>query len=147
MLIPVPPEEKEVFLEMAHQHFSELNPDFIPQDDWKINYFESISSNPNRSMRWIIMRKERIGFIIFGIEKHRFLPRKIGKIYELFVLPTYRRRGIGIECARQAIEELQTQKVVKIELEVWEGNNKAAALWQKLGFSKVAERFVMQSGN
>ena len=98
-------------------------------------------------MYWIIMHKECIGFIIFGVERHRFLPRKIGKIYELFVLPTYRQRGIGIECAKQAIEELQKQKVVKIELEVMEGNNKAAAFWQKLGFSKVAERFVMRSGN
>lgn len=96
-------------------------------------------------LRWIMIDQEYVGFIIFGVENHRFLPREIGMVYELYIVPAYRRKGIGKAVAARAIEELQVLKVSKIQLEVMVGNKKAAALWEKLGFRKVAERFVLQN--
>ena len=81
------------------------------------------------------------------MENHRFLPRKTGMVYELHIIPAYRKRGIGKAVAMRAVEELQALKVSKIQLEVIAGNGKAVALWEKLGFHKVAERFVLQNGN
>lgn len=143
-MVPVIEADREEFLRMAADHFSELNPAFVPQTDWKQRYFPSILSNPNYSLRWIVCDGKRAGFILFGVEDHRFLPRKTGAIYELYVLPEFRRRGIARACALEAIRELWTHSPSKIQLEVVEGRTAAAALWKSLGFHKVTERFVLE---
>ena len=142
-MVPVGKKEREDFLQMAEQHFRSLNPSFIPQADWVNSYFETIQNNSNYFLRWIVADGQRSGFILFGLEKHRFLPRTAGHVYELYVCPAQRRRGIALQCARQVIGELQKMGPSKIELEVMEGNEGAKALWHSLGFQKVSERFVL----
>jgi len=145
-MLPILRSEREEFMLMAIQHFSELNPAFVPADDWRRCFFENILANPEFSLRWIMVDQERAGFILFGLEKHRFLPRKTGAVYELYVAPAFRRRGIARACALEAIKELWTFGPSKIQLEVVEGNTGAAALWKSLGFQRVTERFVLTSG-
>ncbi len=144
--MPVTPADREEFLCMAEQHFRELDPAFVPHEEWKRSYFEKIQSNPDFFLRWIIVRGEHAGFILFGLESHRFLPRKTGAIYELYVASAHRRKGVARACARQAIRELQAFAPSKIQLEVAEGNTAAAELWKSLGFRKVTERFVLTDG-
>ncbi len=141
-LLPIAASDREEFQRMAIAHFSELNTAFVPLQDWRDHYFQNILKTPQRFLRWIICDRERAGFILFGVEAHRFLPRKTGVIYELYVRPEFRRRGIATTCARQAIQELWTYSPSKIQLEVVEGQIAAAALWRSLGFQKATERFV-----
>ncbi len=138
--------DREAFLEMAQRHFRELNPDFVPNVDWKAQYFDTILSRQRFFARWILFDSKRAGFILYGVEDHRFLPRLTGMIYELYVLPEFRRKGIARECALQAIRELRAQGPSKVQLEIMEGNEGAKALWQSLGFEKVSERFVLRDG-
>jgi UDP-2,4-diacetamido-2,4,6-trideoxy-beta-L-altropyranose hydrolase len=142
-MIPVESDERDVFLRMAQQHFRELNSMFTPAQDWKTSYFENIKNNPKYSLRWIVADGQRVGFILFGVEKHRFLPRQTGTIYEVYVVPEQRRKGIARACARQVIDELWKSSPSKIQLEVVEGNAAAAELWRSLGFQKITERFVL----
>lgn len=142
-MVPIVEAERGEFLRMAVSHFSELNPRFVPQPDWRERYFISILSNPNYFLRWIDCEGERAGFILFGVEDHRFLPRKTGLIYELYVVPEFRRRGIARACAIEAIRELWTHSPSKIQLEVVLGRTAASELWRSLGFQKVTERFVL----
>jgi ribosomal protein S18 acetylase RimI-like enzyme len=142
-MIPVEPEECEDFMGMAQQHFRELNPMFTPAQDWKASYFENIKNNPRYSLRWIVADGQRVGFILFGTEEHRFLPRQTGAIYEVYVVPDRRREGIARACAKQIIKELWSEGPSKIQLEVVEGNTAAAAFWRSLGFEKATERFVL----
>jgi len=142
----IAPSEKDRFLQMAAAHFSELDASFVPQDDWKQQYFEIILGNPQYFLRWIVCDEKRAGFILFGLEKHRFLPRKTGVVYELYVLPEFRRRGVAKACAVEAIRELWTHGPSKIQLEVLEGRTAAAALWKSLGFRKVTDRLVLSGG-
>ena len=131
------------FCAWRQKHFSELNPSFVPQDDWKEHYFPTIMANPQYFLRWIVCDEKRAGFILFGLEKHRFLPRMTGVIYELYVLPEFRRRGVAKACAIEAIRELRAHAPSKIQLEVIEGRVAAAALWKSLGFQKVTDRYVL----
>ncbi len=140
---PISQPEREPFLAMAAQHFSELDSSFVPHEDWKQYYFETILANPQYFLRWILCDGHRAGFILFGLEKHRFLPRVTGAIFELFVLPEFRKRGLAKACALEAILELWTHKPSKIQLEVLEGRTAAAALWKSLGFRKVTDRLVL----
>jgi ribosomal protein S18 acetylase RimI-like enzyme len=115
----------------------------VPQDDWKEHYFLIIMANPQHFLRWIVCEGKRAGFILFGLEKHRFLPRMTGVIYELYVLPEFRRRGVATACAVEVIRELRTHAPSKIQLEVIKGREGAAALWESLGFEKVTGRYVL----
>jgi len=135
--------ERDAFLKMAEQHFRELNRDFIPDLDWKTSYFENIQKDPKYSLQWIIADGHHAGFILFGSEKHRFLPRKTGVILELYVIPEERRRGIARTIAEQVICEMRKAFPSKIQLEVVEGNSAAVKLWKSMGFQKVTERFVL----
>ncbi len=138
--------DKDEFMRLAAQYFSELNPAFTPHADWREHYFENIQDSPDHFLRWIMDGTERAGFILFGVERHRFLPRETGVIYDLYVAPEYRKKGIAHRCAGQAIAELRSLGPRKIQLETVEGNGNARALWSSLGFEKVADRFVLQEG-
>lgn len=146
-MLPISRAESDEFLSMAVRHFSELNPLFVPQSDWQENYFTTIVANPEYFLRWIICDGKHAGFILFGLEKHRFLPRKTGAIYELYVEPEFRRRGIAKTCAIDALRELWSLAPSKIQLEVLEGRTAAAALWKSLGFQKVSDRYVLSARN
>jgi ribosomal protein S18 acetylase RimI-like enzyme len=137
-------EDREAFLQMAERHFTDLNVAFVPQDDWKQHYFEKILSNPRMFARWIMRDRECAGFILYGIEDHRFLPRLTGVVYELYVRPEFRRMGIARQCAIRAIRELQAHSPSKIQLEVVNGNRAAEALWQSLGFYGATQRMVLK---
>jgi UDP-2,4-diacetamido-2,4,6-trideoxy-beta-L-altropyranose hydrolase len=142
-MLPIAPAEQAEFLRMAEKHFSEMNPSFVPRDDWKEQYFPTILTNPRYFLRWIVCDEKRAGFILFGLEPHRFLPRMTGAIYEVYILPEFRRRGVATMVAVDAIRELRTYAPSKIQLEVIEGRIAAAALWESLGFEKVTTRYVL----
>jgi ribosomal protein S18 acetylase RimI-like enzyme len=145
-MLPLTASDEDDFLRMAADHFLELNSDFVPQEDWNEFYFPTIMANPLYFLRWIIVDEKRAGFILFGLEKHRFLPRMTGAVYELYILPEFRRRGIASICASDAIRELQTHAPSKIQLEVIEGRVAAVALWESLGFRRITSRFVLPGG-
>jgi ribosomal protein S18 acetylase RimI-like enzyme len=142
-LVPVEASEREDFIAMAEQYFGELNPQFVPAPDWKASYFENILGRKNYSLRWIVADRQRVGFILYGFEEHRFLPRKIGAIYELYIVTERRRTGIARACAESVIKELQKSSISKVQLEVAAGNEAAAAFWKSLGFQKASERLVL----
>src|SRR5260221_8649866 len=102
--------------------------------------------NPLYILRWIVCDEKRAGFILFGLEKHRFLPRITGMIYEIYIRPEFRRRGIATVCATEAIRELQAHAACKIQIEVVEGRVAGAPLWESLGFQKVTGSYVLRGG-
>jgi ribosomal protein S18 acetylase RimI-like enzyme len=145
-MLPIALSDQDEFLSMATKHFSALNPSFVPQDDWKEHYFTTIMANPECFLRWIICDEKRAGFILMGLEKHRFLPRKTGAIYDLYVSPEFRGRGVAQACGEAAIRELWTLSPSKIQIELANGQSSWAAFWKSLGFKKATERFVLERG-
>ena len=143
-LAPVLAADQEEFLCMAQCHFQELNPGFVPQDDWKSFYFQSIVRNPKMRLEWIMWAGRRAGFILSGLEQHRFLPRQSGMIYELYVEPAFRRKGLARASAREVIRRLKEERPSKLQLEIMGGNVGAELLWKSFGFKKVCERWVQE---
>jgi ribosomal protein S18 acetylase RimI-like enzyme len=136
--------ERAAFMRMAERHFRELNPQFRPQADWARGYFESIQENPRYDLRWVHWGRRRVGFALFGLEPHRFLPRTSGMIYELYLLPAFRSRGLGTLCFAEILACLKQKDIRRVQLEVWSGNDRAAAFWCRLGFRGVATRYVLE---
>ena len=61
------------------------------------------------------------------------------KVYQLYVMPTYQRRGIGSKLMNAAIEYFGAEKVV---LEVEEGNKKGVSFYSKFGFTYPGKTVV-----
>ncbi|MEX3011243.1 GNAT family N-acetyltransferase [Hoeflea sp. TYP-13] len=90
---------------------------------------------------------------VFGFIAHR--PGKRGRsggfvlarlaadeaeILTIAVHPKYRETGLGWRLMGAVLRHLRTEGAQSLFLEVDEGNEAAIALYQKIGFSKVAER-------
>jgi ribosomal protein S18 acetylase RimI-like enzyme len=140
---PIAKEQRNEFLRMGLQYFRELSPAFRPDTDWQTSYFENIQKHSNCHLDWIVSEDQKIGFILFGMEDHHFLPRKTGVIWDLYVRPEARRKGIARKGANLAIKEMAKLCPSKIRLEVVSGNESAVSLWESLGFRKAADTFVM----
>jgi ribosomal protein S18 acetylase RimI-like enzyme len=146
-LSPVADSEASAFLAMAKDYFKELNPNFVAGADWQASYFSRLKNSSDTHLNWIRCDGERAGFAIYGVEGHRFLPRKNGYVYEFYIQPRFRRSGIGREAAEQVLGALRQLEPARIQLEITSGNSIAAEFWQSFGFDKVAERYVLDQGS
>lgn len=61
--------------------------------------------------------------------------KKIGVVYDLFVLERYRRKGIADALFADAMEWFEKKKAKHIELSVDVRNEAGIAFWKKFGFS------------
>ncbi len=69
--------------------------------------------------------------------------KKMGVIYDVFVLPAHRRKKIARQLVDRALEWFEKKHVRHIELNVDVRNDEAMAFWSALGFSafKLRMRF------
>ena len=65
---------------------------------------------------------------------------KYGYIHDLFVIPEYRRKGIGRLLFDEILKWLHTLNINRVELEVIVGNYLADSFWKKQGFSDHVHR-------
>ena len=97
-----------------------------------------------------ILRDERTGFILVA----RCRAQVIGVAYvamiwslehgglsswleELYVLPTWRGRGVGADLLRAGMHEARLRGCVAMDLEVTEDHVRAARLYEREGFSEL----------
>ncbi|UCC78267.1 MAG: GNAT family N-acetyltransferase [Candidatus Zixiibacteriota bacterium] len=60
------------------------------------------------------------------------------KLNQIFILPEYQGRGIGMACTKRVIEDAAAAGL-SVRLQVLKVNNRAIAFFQKSGFKKVGE--------
>ncbi|MFC1901068.1 GNAT family N-acetyltransferase [Chloroflexota bacterium] len=65
---------------------------------------------------------------------------KYGYIHDLFVIPEYRRRGIGKQLFDEILKWFHSLDIDRVELEVIVGNYLANSFWKKHGFSDHVHR-------
>ncbi len=84
-----------------------------------------------------------VGYIMTRVERSighfgSLIPRKLGHIVSIAVLPQFRRRGIATKLMEEALKRLKEIYGVKeVYLEVRVSNLPAIKLYEKLGFVKV----------
>ena len=63
-----------------------------------------------------------------------------GYVYNIAVIPEYRKRGIGTELMRSLLEYSDKNKLEYLSLEVRESNSAAISVYKNLGFKKIGVR-------
>ena len=86
---------------------------------------------------FIALDKEKaVGFIGGEIEKaHAFWRfKKVGYLFQLYIIPSYRRKGLGKKLTKTILNWFKKRKIKWIKLHVYSNNPKAHSLYKKLGF-------------
>ena len=115
---------------------SDLN--IIPSEEnrkrW-INFVESLIESNSGELDFAIEDGEPVGYILYS---WRVTPlktkKKVGTIYDLFVLREYRGRGIGSSLMKGAIDNLKNHNVEIVRINVLSRNINAIHLYEKFGF-------------
>ncbi len=94
-----------------------------------------------------------VGYVMSRVERSlgfikRSLPKKVGHVVSIAILPEYRRRGIGTRLMIEVMRRLKDVYGAKeVYLEVRVSNEPAIKLYEKLGFQKVRRiRFYYLDG-
>jgi ribosomal protein S18 acetylase RimI-like enzyme len=76
------------------------------------------------------------GWILLGENTDYFSDKKFGFIYDIYVLPEYRGRGISKEFIQQGISTLKKSGFDEVRLNVF-ATNHAKEIYKKLGFKDL----------
>ena len=82
-----------------------------------------------------------LGYMILGDLRPFFSPHAVGFVYDLWVAPDHRRRGVARFLLREAEGWAKAHGYRKIKLEVSEPNGSARGLYERAGYA--AERLYL----
>lgn len=102
---------------------------------WSERTFRNLLRRPNAVLLSAVCGEERVA----GYAAVWFVGRE-AELGDLAVDPNDRRRGIGGELVDAVLKEARTRGVVRIFLEVREGNRGAQGLYRSRGFEIVGRR-------
>jgi hypothetical protein len=77
-----------------------------------------------------------VGTVMAGFDGHR------GWIYSLAVKPDFRKKGIGTQLMKEAINKLKSLGCLKVNLQIEEDNSDVVDFYERFGFS-IEERISM----
>ncbi len=86
--------------------------------------------------RDLLSEQSVIGWILLGENRDFFSDKKHGFIYELYVLPLHRGKGISKLLINEAMNTFRVNGYDEIRLNVFE-RNYAKDIYKKLGFESV----------
>jgi len=69
------------------------------------------------------------------IPSRRTLYKKQGHLYNLYVIPKYRKKGIGKKLLEKSLEWFNKNKIKDLKILAYSWNTKAQKLYRKYGFS------------
>ncbi|KAB2440122.1 GNAT family N-acetyltransferase [Bacillus luti] len=104
--------------------------------------FEITKPIIDKGAYYLVIKEENkvLGWILIGENVDYFSREKLGFIYELYVFPEYRGRGLSRDLMEAGIKELK-EKYLEIRLNVFAGNF-AKEIYEGFGF---VERQVIMS--
>ena len=87
-----------------------------------------------------------VGFILFRIRTDAPLwtPHKVAIIYDLYVRPGWRRKGIATRLILRAFEVMRSRGVDHVRVTALSANEPAIRLYRKLGFKDYSITFVKE---
>ena len=107
-------------------------------DRWML-FVKSVSKNNNGAVKLAETEDGTLAGYVFyqWSEGPLKLKRKRGVIYDLYVRPQFRNRGMGSALLKNALDELKRRGVEIVQLTVVSKNNRALNLYKKHGFTET----------
>jgi ribosomal protein S18 acetylase RimI-like enzyme len=91
--------------------------------------------------------REMAGYVWLGVSERPFSGNKVGWIYDIQVLPSYRGKGVGEALMRHALQVSREQGFGQAGLMVNSKNTVALSLYEKLGFQTEYRVMTRREGD
>ena len=91
--------------------------------------------------------KDMAGYVWLGVSERPFSGKKVGWIYDILVLPSYRGKGIGEALMKHALQVSRERGFGQAGLMVNSKNRVALSLYEKLGFQTEYRVMTRREGN
>jgi ribosomal protein S18 acetylase RimI-like enzyme len=143
---PITPDDYDIVERMIIDFYNAGNPDaktpFMTDSKVRKTIAQTLT-HPDH-LKIIVFRSELhvVGYAILSAFWSNEYGGLVTIIDELYVIPEYRNRGIGTLFIRQLIDAKET---VALQLEVFHDNERAFALYKRLGFEIVDRKFMHKS--
>ena len=86
------------------------------------------------------------GWVLIGPDFNPINVQKTASVISLYVLPPYRKLGLGKQLMLHALHEFKNQGFKKVQLNVYTGNP-AKLLYEQLGFNDISNVMVLDLNN
>jgi ribosomal protein S18 acetylase RimI-like enzyme len=141
VLCPTQAKDLDVVLSIVEEFYRHFNYDF--SRDEKSQSLQEIWADAHQGCLWLI-EKDRtvVGYIYLAFYFSIEFGGKTAFIDELFILPEHRGQGIGSEIISLAEEQCRRLKLKALHLESERTNQRATALYLKLGFMDYDRRLL-----
>jgi ribosomal protein S18 acetylase RimI-like enzyme len=118
--------------------YNSLVPDTLPIE----RYAEALRADPSsQELLWVEVDGTRAGFLLLrAFEDWPDPNRTIIDIADCYVMPAYRRRGVGRKAIEALVARERERGTALIEASVLRANADALAFWQSLGFAEHSVR-------
>lgn len=139
VLVDVRTDEYDDFFAMYRPYVLELDP-YDPAGPAPPGYLEQyrravLDDMEGRELQWIVADEERAGFIVVRtLLDWPDETRSIASIAEFYVLPRFRRSGVGTAAVEALLAEHRRRGTDEVEADILRDNEPARAFWARMGF-------------
>ncbi|HEM2810250.1 TPA: GNAT family N-acetyltransferase [Streptococcus suis] len=126
---------QEAYADLLPQEFLKNTYTLERCQDWAVRYPQNILV--------ALVDEQVVGFACYGASSQEDL-QEAGELYALYVLADYYDQGIGYQLMQAALEKLQSYETVS--LWVLEGNTRAIAFYEKIGFQFDGVKKIIHLG-
>ncbi len=101
-----------------------------------------IKRDPSQVLVAVNDEGEIVGYVLYIKKPASAIKRRFrcAVIYDLYVVPEHRRKGVGSALLEKALNLLEEEGAECVELSVWVGNEAARRLYEKFGFEEYVIR-------
>lgn len=139
-----PGTDEAAFVEVYNAAFAD-HWDFIPMADWEIAKWNRRPAFNPKGCFLLFDQDRLVGFttVMFDQDQARETGQAVGRIFEMGVLPEYRRRGLGYTMLQAAIRYAQAQGFDALDLVTDVENEAGIQLYEKVGFQEKRASIVL----
>jgi ribosomal protein S18 acetylase RimI-like enzyme len=138
-LTPVAEREYDEFFALMRVYMRELDA-FDPagaesDEDFERRRLRTLEDSEDRELLWIVADGQRAGLLMVRSDPRWLKPEEtVAQISEFYVLPAFRRRGVGSAAVRALLAEHRTRGTAEVQADILRDNEPARAFWARLGF-------------
>lgn len=127
-----------VLVDLMEEFYAEAN--YTLDRDWASASFCSLLKDDSLGAVWIVFNdSEPAGHVVLTIRFSMEYGGLDAFIDDLFVRPSYRRRGVGRAALRALFDECERRNVLAVHVEVAHDNAVAQALYRSYGLKPYSE--------
>jgi len=129
---------RHLWINLAKEMF-EIEPITIPSEANSSKWFDFVKDGLDKKRTLMLIakaEKKTVGFVSATLPREQTfeVAQSFGVINDLYVLPEFRRKGIGKRLLEECMNRLRTEGFKAVRLSVLPGDENAIRLYQKLGF-------------